>query len=119
MSETTKEEPASARRETLADGSIRVYFGLRTIPLSDGTPRAYATLRPPTIGEIIDGADPVRWIFGDGIATREIDRAALRGWIARLITDHDLDIIGVVSDPAIAEQMIGAVTDFFPKARTG
>lgn len=106
------------RRETLGDGSVRIHFGSRAIPLADGTPRDYATLRPPRIGELIDHPDPVRWMFADGVATKDIDRAALRGWMARLITDHDLDIIGAVSAPAIGLEMIEAVADFFPKART-
>lgn len=112
------DKDAAPRRETLADGSIRVYFGARTIPLADGTPRDYATLRAPRINELIDNPDPVRWIFGEGLATKDIDRAALRGWMARLIIDHDLDIIGAVAIPAIGVEMIEAIADFFPKART-
>lgn len=106
------------RRETLADGSVRIHFGARTIPLADGTPRDYATLRPPRIAELIDNPDPVRWIFAEEVATKDIDRGALRGWMARLLVDHDLDIIGAVSAPAIGLEMIEAVADFFPKART-
>jgi hypothetical protein len=100
----------------LDNGKVRITFEKPIVDLT-GTPKAFCTLRQPTFGEYLDFGDPVQMMVGAaGIVDIE-DREALKGWIARLIEDHDFDIIQLRGTYIDCLALIDGVHGFFLKGR--
>lgn len=88
------------RREDLPDGTVRVIFASPILHFAE--PKGAVTLRPPTVTEVWELGDPRSYLFNDaGQGVGYVDREKLRQWIARLIVDHDADIIGRERDVAL------------------
>lgn len=108
--------PNIPRRETLADGSVRVHFTTPILHFDQA--RSFVTFRPPSVGEIWEFGDPIEFVVQDGAGTPYIDRKVLRRWIGLLMADHDADMIGLQRDPALGMVIEDVVLGFFTSVRT-
>lgn len=109
-------EAPAPRREDLPDGSVRIWFSSPIFLHAE--PKGFLTLRPPQVGERWEHGEPNAYVFNaEGLGTPYTDRPCLRGWIERLIVDHDIDIIGRSSDLALGLLIEEAVLGFFTNAR--
>lgn len=109
--------PAPApRREDRPDGSVRIWFAAPI--LYHAVPKGFLDLRPPTAGEIWELGDPCAFIYSEGgLGTPYTDRPLLKQWIARLMVEHDIDMVGRENDAGLGLLIEEAVLDFFAKAR--
>lgn len=104
------------RREDLPDGKVKITFAT-PIMLFEEAKRS-VTLRPPTAGEIWEIGDPRSYIYNaEGLGTPYVDRARFKGWLSKLMVDHDADIIGFAGDAALGMLIEDVVLDFFQNAR--
>lgn len=104
------------RRFDQPDGQVRIVFAKPIVNF--GEAKSFVTLRQPTVSEIWEIGDPRSYIFNEaGLGSSYIDREKLRQWIARLIVDHDADVIGREPDPALGMLVEEVVLGFFSSAR--
>lgn len=110
------QQNATPRREDLPDGSVRVIFAKPILHFAD--PKGAVTFRQPTVSELWELGDPRSYLFDDaGHGLPYVDREKLQQWIARLIVDHDADIIGREPDVALGMLIEEVVLGFFTSAR--
>lgn len=104
------------RREDLPDGKVKVTFAAPILFFDEA--KRSVTLRPPTAGEIWEIGDPRSYIYNaEGLGTPYVDRGRFKGWLGKLMIDHDADMIGVAGDAALGMLIEDVVLDFFQNAR--
>ncbi|AZO77713.1 MULTISPECIES: hypothetical protein [unclassified Bosea (in: a-proteobacteria)] len=107
---------SAPRREDQPDGSVKITFASPILDVDQ--PKTHLMLRPPSVAEFWEIGDPRHFVYSaDGLGTPFTDRPTLAVWIKRLITGHDVDLIGMERDLALAMVIEGAVLDFFMNAR--
>lgn len=108
--------PSGHRLEHLPDGTARIHFAAPILEHAD-QPRRHVDFRPYTIMERLEIGDPLQWVYASQSTVPFVDKDILKAWFRKLMIGHDPDILGRVSDPALAEMIEAALLGFFQTAR--
>lgn len=107
---------SAPRREDLPDGSVRIHFAAPI--LLHAEPKGSLLLRQPAVMDVLELGDPVTWVWdAANNSTRVVERDKLKLWFARLIREHDADIVGREPDTALGLLIEDVLLGFFPSAR--